>query len=203
MEWYPSCPALDELPKSVGLPPWITAMLFLIGSLAWQSASAAAPGPPTPCDRELSAKDVADLLVGKAGINRYSMTSQVPGDGCEFGVGGGPAFAFVDISVKESTPQTWKNLLMSTPHRPLPGVGDEAADLGTHDSNVPNAIETEVYARKGDLICMVSLHRSKGPAGEKLVVPASSDARSRKLGALCGRLFAEQTGSLRGSGSPR
>lgn len=190
MEWYPSCPALYGLPKRVGLPLSIAAAFFLIGSFAGQSASAAPPGPPTPCDKELSAQDVADLLVGKAAINRYSMTSSVPGDGCEFGVGGGSVFAFVDISLKKGTPQTWKNLLMFTPHKPLPGVGDEAADLGTHDSNVPNATETEVYARKGDLICMASLHRSKGPAGDKLVVPASSDASSRKLGALCGRLFA-------------
>jgi hypothetical protein len=74
------------------------------------------------------------------------------------------------------------------------GIGDEAFGTSTKNSNVPNAKETDLFARKGRLQCIVQLHRSNGD-GEKLVVPTTDGAVAAKLGALCKKLFAARGGT--------
>ncbi|HEX4365832.1 MAG TPA: hypothetical protein VH023_03335 [Rhodopila sp.] len=150
--------------------------------------------PPDPCDKELSINDVDGILTGKAKITHYSMSESKPGEGCELGVSGN-GIAFVDISIRKGDAQSFKNLLffVTPSHKSLGGVGDEAYVVPTTDSNIPNAWETDLYARKGGLQCIVELHRSKG-AGEKLVIPAGDDAVAAKIGSLCSKLFTARAG---------
>jgi hypothetical protein len=153
-----------------------------------------APRPPDPCDKELSVDDVQGILTGKATINHYSMSQSTPGEGCELGVTGN-GWAFVDISIRQGDLQSFQNLLffVPPPRKSVPGVGDQAYGAPTKDSNAPDAKETDLYALKGHLQCLVQLHRSKGD-GEKLVIPATDDAIAAKLGGLCNKLFTVRAG---------
>jgi hypothetical protein len=172
-------------------------LLALIGSSCIAAPAAAKPPrPPDPCDRkEFSVDDVRDILVGKATINHYSMSESSPGEGCAIGVTGN-GWALVDISIREGDVQSFQNLIffVPPPHTSLPGIGDEAFGTATKKSNVPNARETDLFARKGRLQCIVQLHRSTGD-GEKLVSPAGDGALAAKLGVLCKKLFAAHAGA--------
>jgi hypothetical protein len=173
-------------------------ILALIGGvfIAGPASAAKAPRPPDPCDRkELSVDDVRDILAGKATINHYSMSESNPGEGCSIGVTGN-GWAFVDISIREGDVQSFQNLifLVPQPRTSVPGIGDQALGTATKKSNVPNAKETDLFARKGRLQCIVQLHRSNG-AGEKLVIPATDGAVAAKLGGLCKKLFAAHAGT--------
>jgi hypothetical protein len=167
------------------------------GSLVAGTASAAkAPRSPDPCDRqEFLVDDVRDILAGKATINHYSMSESSPGEGCAIGVSG-KGWALVDISIRVGDVQSFQNLVffVPPPHTAAPGVGDEAFSTATKKSNVPNAKETDLFARKGRLQCIVQLHRSNGD-GEKLVVPATDGAIATKLGVLCKKLFTVHAGN--------
>lgn len=136
------------------------------------------------------ASDVQGILTGKAAITHYSMTEPDPGEGCTLGVRGS-AWASVDISIQQGGIQTFKSLISLSPpaSTPVAGIGDEAFRSSTTNSNMPNAKQTNLFARKGALICIVQLHRSNG-AGEKLVIPTTDDAIAAKLGTLCNKLFA-------------
>jgi hypothetical protein len=186
----------------IKMPPLRTAailtVLALIGGLfiAWPASAAKAPRPPDPCDRkELSVDDVREILAGKATINHYSMSESNPGEGCSIGVTGN-GWAFVDISIREGDVQSFQNLtfFVPPPRTSVPGIGDEAFSTATKKSNVPNAKETDLFARKGRLQCIVQLHRSNGD-GEKLVIPPTDGAVATKLGALCKKLFAAHAGT--------
>jgi hypothetical protein len=170
------------------------AIALVAGSIINVPALAAnAPRPPDPCNKELSVGDVQGILNGKATINHYSMSESAPGEGCSIGVSGN-GVAFVDISIRQGDPQSFKNLLFFAPSRkPVAGIGEEAFSTPTTKSNVPNSKETDLYARKGNLQCIVQLHRSNGD-GEKLVVPTSDEAIVGKLGGLCNKLFAARGG---------
>jgi hypothetical protein len=177
----------------------ILTVLALIGGLliAGHASAAKAPRPPDPCDRkELSVDDVRDIVAGKANtINHYSMSESNPGEGCSIGVTG-HGWAFVDISIREGDVQSFQNLtfFVSPPRTSVPGIGDEAFGTATKKSNVPNAKETDLFARQGRLQCIVQLHRSNGD-GEKLVIPPTDGAVATKLGALCKKLFAAHKGT--------
>jgi hypothetical protein len=184
------------------MPPLRTATVLavfaLIGGLfiVGPASAAKAPRPPDPCDRkEFSVDDVRDILPGKATINHYSMSESSPEEGCSIGVTGS-GWAFVDISLREGEVQSFQNLIffVPPPHTSVPGIGDEAFGTATKKSNVPNAKETDLFARKGRLQCIVQLHRSNGD-GEKLVIPATDGAVAAKLGALCKKLFAAHAGT--------
>lgn len=164
--------------------------LVLACLIATLPSAALAQDAKTPCDGPLAAADFSGLLVGTPKLNRYSMSQQKAGDGCEMGVSTDKLYAFVDIAVSERPAGFYKNLLAYTPHKPLAGVGDEAANMGTADGNAPGTSATAVYARKGSLVCMAELDRSKDPAADKLVVPMPEEALAGKLGALCAKLFA-------------
>ena len=175
----------------------LTVFAFIGGLFNAGPASAAkAPRPADPCDRkELSVDDVRDILAGKATINHYSMSESTPGEGCSIGVTGN-GWAMVDISIREGDVQSFQNLtfFVPPPRTSVPGVGDEALGTATKKSNVPNAKETDIFARKGRLQCIAQLHRSNGD-GEKLVIPPTDGAVAAKLGALCKKLFAAHAGS--------
>ena len=173
--------------------PKITSIL-LSAALVGAVSAFAAERPPDPCDKELSVSDADGILNGKATVNHYSMSESSPGEGCELGVTGG-GVAFIDISIRQGDKQSFQNLLyfVPPPRKAIPGIGDEAYGAPTKDSNVPNAKETDLYARKRNFQCLVQLHRSKGD-GEKLVIPATDDAIALKLGGLCNKLFAARAG---------
>jgi hypothetical protein len=186
----------------IAMPSLKTAAIFtvlaLIGGLfiAGPASAAKPPRAPDPCDRkELSIDDVRDILAGKATINHYSMSESNPGEGCAIGVSGN-GWALVDISVREGDVQSFQNLIffVPQPRTSVPGIGDEAFGTATKKSNVPNAKETDLFARKGRLQCIAQLHRSNGD-GEKLVISATDGAIATKLGVLCKKLFAAHAGT--------
>jgi hypothetical protein len=182
------------------LSPKVTATFTVVALLGISlhvlpAFAADTPRPPDPCDKELSVNDVDGILTGKATINHYSMSESRPGNGCELGVSAS-GVAFVDISIESGGAQAFQNRLtmfVPPPRKSVAGVGDEAYGIPTKDSNIPDAKETDLYARKGNLQCVVELHRSNG-AGEKLVIPAGDDAIAAKLGGLCNKLFAARAG---------
>ncbi|MEP6483979.1 MAG: hypothetical protein ABJB01_05975 [Rudaea sp.] len=147
-------------------------------------------GPPTPCDNELSVKDAADLINVPVSINHFSMTASRAGEGCELGSGSGFS-AFIDISIKKADRPRYASLVQfATKAAPLPGVGDEAISEPTTDSNVPNAKELAIVARKGDWVCEASLIHKNGVAGDKVLISTNDADNAKKLGALCNKLFA-------------
>jgi hypothetical protein len=184
--------------SSVRIPAiaWPLIALVCGWSVAGQASAAKPPRAPDPCDRgQFSVDDVRDILTGKATINHYSMSESTPGEGCTIGVAG-RGFAMVDISLREGDSQSYQNLIffVPKPHTAMPGIGDEAFATATKDSNIPNAKETDLFARQGRLQCIAQLHRSKGD-GEKLVIPTTDGAEAAKLGALCRKLFAAHAGA--------
>jgi hypothetical protein len=173
----------------------VIALIFAL-SVAGSSSAEGPSRPPDPCDKgQFSVDDVRDILTGKATINHYSMSESAPGEGCAIGVAG-KGFAHIDISVREGDIQSYQNLIffVPKPHIPMPGIGDEAFGTTTQKSNIPNAKETDLFARKGRLQCIAQLHRSNGD-GEKLVIPTTDDAVAASLGALCKKLFAARSGA--------
>ena len=146
-------------------------------------------GPPTPCDKELSPKDAADLINVPVSINHYSMSASTPGEGCELGAG--QSFgAMIDIAIKKGGPSYYTMLTQFLPSaRPVPGIGDGAVTSGTIDSNIPGGKEIDVYAHKGDWVCIAELIHKPGDGDKALVSPGDED-NARKLGALCTKLFA-------------
>jgi hypothetical protein len=173
-----------------------TIVLIAISFLAGTELAMAADPPraPDPCDKDLSVADVGSILNGKPNITHYSMSETTPGEGCELGVAA-DGVAFVDISIRRGDKQAFQAQLFFVPptRKAMAGVGDEAFFAPTTKSNVPDYKETDIWAHKGNLICIVQLHRSNGN-GEKLVVPASDDAIRNALGTLCNRLFAARGG---------
>ena len=147
---------------------------------------------PTPCDKELSVSDASGILKGTPAINRYSMSGRLPGEGCEWGVGNGnPGMAMIDIAVKGGAVNYISMMKQLAPKtlKAMKGVGDEAYDKGSSESNIPNTTEIEIYARKGDWLCVAEVHRANGEAGDKLLVTTDAGTLSERLGALCQKIF--------------
>jgi hypothetical protein len=153
------------------------------------------PRPPDPCDKDISVADVRGILNGKPNITHYSMSESTPGEGCTLGVTA-DGVAFVDISIRQGDKQAFQTLLFFVPpsRKAMAGVGEEAYFVPTTKSNVPDYKETDIWARKGNLICIVQLHRSNGN-GEKLFIPATDEAIGSALGTLCNKLFVARGGS--------
>lgn len=150
---------------------------------------AAYKGPPTPCDKELSTQDAAALINVPVSINHYSMSASTPGQGCELGAGKSFS-AMIDIAIKTGGASYYTMLTQGSPtSKPVPGVGDGAMTTGTVESNIPGGKEIDVYAHKGDWVCIAELIHKSGD-GEKVLVSLSDDDNARKLGALCTKLFA-------------
>ena len=178
--------------------------LLGLGLLALGLFAAAAPasadnytGPPTPCDKELSVQDAVPILVGKATITHYSMSASSPEQGCQFGViGNADTIGLIDFAIQNAGVPFFQNMLSFQPagRNPIPGVGDEAYGFPSTDSNIPGATETDIYARKGTMTCIVQLHRSNGAAGAKLIVPQTDADIAVKLGALCQKVFLARAG---------
>jgi hypothetical protein len=167
---------------------------FLLAAVLGLSSHAMAADAivPTPCDKELSVGDASGILKGTPRINRYSMSGRLPGEGCELGVGdGNPAIAMIDIAVKDRAANyiSMMKQIGGKNLKALKGVGDEAYDKGSYESNIPDATEIEIYARKGDWLCVAELHRTNGVAGDSLLVTTDAGAISEKLGALCQKIF--------------
>lgn len=152
------------------------------------SAADTYSGPPTPCDKELSAKDASDLINGPVSINRYSMSASTPGEGCELGAG--KSFgAMIDIAVKKGGAPYYTMVTQYIQNaKPVAGIGDGAVTSGTIDSNIPGGKEIDVYAHRGDWVCIAELIHKSGD-GDKALVSTADDDNARKLGALCAKIF--------------
>lgn len=186
------CIALAALAVSSCSPPTSTAASDAAKLAAKNPLGDAYKGPPTPCDGDLSVKDASDLISVPVSINHYSMAATVPGDGCELGAGQSFS-AFVDIAIKKPPQQFYANMLqLGGPHKPLPGVGDDAISFATADSNIPDAKEIDILARKGDWVCQANLIHKNGKAGDAVLVSTNDDENAKKLGALCNKLFAKR-----------
>jgi hypothetical protein len=185
-----------ETPMRICSITWSVIAIVCGLSVAEPASADKTSRPPDPCDKgQVSIDDVRDILAGKATVNHYSMSESTPGEGCSIGVAG-KGFALVDISMREGDLQSYQNLIIFVPkpHTSMPGIGDEAFSTATKESNMPNAKETDLFARKGRLQCIAQLHRSNGD-GEKLVIPTTDAAVAAKLGALCKKLFAAHSGT--------
>jgi hypothetical protein len=146
-------------------------------------------GPPTPCDKELSTKDAADLINVPVSVNHYSMSASTPGEGCELGAGKSFS-AIIDIAIKKGGAPYYTMLTQFLQNaKPVPGIGDGAMSSGTIDSNIPGGKEIDVYAHKGEWVCIAELIHKAGE-GDNVLVSRSEDDTARKLGALCVKLFA-------------
>jgi hypothetical protein len=96
----------------------------------------------------------------------------------------------IDIAIKKGDRQYYTMLTQGVAaSKPVPGVGDAAVTSGTIDSNIPGDKEINVYAYKGDRICIAELIHKPGE-GDKVLISAGDDDNARKLGALCAKLFA-------------
>jgi hypothetical protein len=172
-------------------PPIFWAALFLLAAPSMHQAKAQQAVIPTPCDRYLPASTVSGLLVGRPVINRYSMSGNRAGEGCEWGVSDAHSnFAMVDFAILKGLKMSFATLV--TLHgggKPLPGVGDRAEQFASSDSNIPNAKETDVMAQKGGMTCYAQLHRTDGSPGEKLTVTQDDQAIAARLGKLCSIRF--------------
>ena len=196
---------LNEISHGIGISLCIALATSAISACSQPSSTAASDaaklaaknplgdaykGPPTPCDGELSVKDAADLINVPVSINHYSMVATMPGDGCELGAGQSFS-AFVDIAIKKPPQQFYANMLqLGGPHKPLPGVGDDAISFATADSNIPDAKEIDIIARKGDWVCQANLIHKNGATGDTVLVSTNDGENAKKLGALCNKLFA-------------
>jgi hypothetical protein len=162
---------------------WVGMTICLAAAAFAPVSGVAAPytGPPTPCDRGITVKDAAPILKGNATVNHYSMAASMPGEGCELGVVDGTTIAMVDFAVTKGSLDI---LLLGRKHTPIPGFGDEAYFVATTASNIPHANETDVYVKKGPMICSAQLHRTIG-GGDKMVIPTSDHDIAMKLGTLC------------------
>jgi hypothetical protein len=152
--------------------------------------------PPTPCESDFSARDVAEILTGPATLNRYAMNAAL--DEKENGCGMGGANAFIDFSIHAKSSMQGDNKqvyrTMTSLHdpkgAPLPGVGDQAMWFDVQDSNVPGMSEFDTVSIKGEVICMADLHFRKGPDGDKAITAVRGEELAKKLGALCNKSFA-------------
>ncbi|MBS0212672.1 MAG: hypothetical protein JSR26_05740 [Proteobacteria bacterium] len=159
-------------------------------------ASSSKNAAPTPCETDLAASDVAQILTGSQILNRYSMNAALaePGNGCELG----DANAMIDFSIRVKPPmaggdnkQAYQsmNQYRNPKGSPLPGVGDQALWYDVHDSNIPDMLEFDTVAIKGEVICMADLHFKNGPVGDKAITAARGEELAKKLGALCNKSF--------------
>jgi hypothetical protein len=164
---------------------WLS--LFLLTATFVHQAKAQQAIVATPCDKYLPASTVSGLLVGKPAINRYSMSGNAAGEGCEWGVSDTQSnFAMVDFAILRGLKMSFADLVtLNGDGKPLPGVGDRAEQFATTNSNIPNAKETDVMAQKGDRTCYAQLHRTNGAPGEKLTVTQDDQAVAAQLGKLC------------------
>ncbi len=167
--------------------PTFCGALVLLAATSVHPAKAQQAIIATPCDKYLPASTVSGLLVGKPVINRYSMTGNADGEGCEWGVSDTQSnFAMVDFAILRGLKLSFADLVtLNGGGKPLPGVGDRAEQFATKDSNIPNAKETDVMAQKGDMTCYAQLHRTDGSPGEKLIVTQDDQAVAAQLGKLC------------------
>jgi hypothetical protein len=173
----------------------ISALVLVICSIATplfaSLAHAQQASPQTPCDKYLTAATVSGLLAGRPALNRYSQTEDEAADGCQWGLSDGTNFAMVDFSIEPQVATAFTNIEQMYPsHKTLAGVGDHADEFPTKPSNIPNAVETDVMAQKGGIICYAQLHRSNGPAGAKFIVQQDDDKIAAQLGKLCSLGFA-------------
>lgn len=156
--------------------------------------------PPTPCEKDFSARDTADILTGPPKLNRYAMNAALgeKENGCALGT----PDAFIDFSIHAKAPPSGDNKqvyeTLTSLHDPkgmfLSGVGDRATWFDVQDSNVPGMSEFDTIAIKGETICMADLHFRKGAVGEKAITPARGEVLAKKLGALCNKSFAARGG---------
>mgnify|MGYP001601872984 CR=1 FL=1 len=133
-------------------------------------------GAPIECSKIFAPADVAGILKVPATVSNYPYRT----GSCTFEAANGGGSVRLYSGTDITNELTWNDVSKSV-HRskfvPLPGVGDEALRLASTG--------TEVYARKGKLYCAVLLIDA-GQSG----TPTQGEELSKKMGALCTRIFA-------------
>ena len=129
------------------------------------------------CARVFSPGDVAGILTEPATISTYTLRS----GSCSFEAAKDAGTVRIYSGTDFTNELTWNDVTKSvhrTKYAALPGVGDEAY------RNIVDG--TELFARKGKFYCTVLLIGVKTPAS------ARGEPLSRKMGALCSKVFASR-----------
>ena len=132
----------------------------------------------TACEKNIAPADVVDIITAP-------VTKQ-PGFGpqsCSYHAAAG-ATVTISLSNGDDGKFTWST--MSNPANtgtlsPLAGLGDAA--LHARGGTV-------VIAHKGDLVCSVDITGTDNADGMKVITKARGEELAKKLGALCGKVFA-------------
>ena len=132
----------------------------------------------TACEKNITPADVADIITAPV-TKQPGLSAQ----SCSYHASAG-ATVTISLSSGEDGKFSWST--MSNPANtgtlsPLVGIGDTA--LHSHGGTV-------VVARKGDLVCSVDITGTDNANGMQVITKARGEELAKKLGALCGKVFA-------------
>jgi len=131
------------------------------------------------CAKDIAPADVADIVI--APVVRQG--SKLNPQSCSYHAAAG-ATVTISLSQGEDGKTFWD--MMSNPANvgtlsPLAGIGDSALHARGG---------TQVIARKGDLVCSVDITGTDNADGMQVITKARDEELAKKLGALCGKVFA-------------
>lgn len=169
--------------KLGGLCNTIFARLHLAGTTAAQKASigkrAGGNIVETACEKDVTPSDIAGIITAPVVKEAATMNPQ----SCSYHAAAG-ATVTISLSQGEESKSFWD--LMTNPAitgtlSPLAGVGDTALHARGG---------TQVIARKGDLVCSIDITGTDNADGMDVITRARGEELAKKLGALCGKVFA-------------
>jgi hypothetical protein len=175
----------DEMAKQRkfgGLCNTIFARLQLPGAAAMQTTpigkSNGGNVVETACEKNITPADVADII--SAPVTKLSGFGP---QSCSYHASAG-ATVTISLSSGDDGKFAWNT--MSNPANtgalsPLAGIGDTALHARGG---------TLVIARKGDLVCSVDITGTDNADGMQVITKARGEELAKKLGALCGKVFA-------------
>jgi len=165
--------------KLGGLCNTIFARLHLPGATAAQTApirkSAGGNVVQSACEKDVTSTDVADIIT----VPVIKQAAAINPQSCSYDAAAG-ASVTITLAQGEDGKTFWD--MMSNPANagalsPLAGVGDTALHARGG---------TMMIARKGDLVCSVGLVADN----KQLITKARGEDLAKKLGGLCGKVFA-------------
>jgi hypothetical protein len=169
--------------KLGGLCNTIFARLHLPGATAAQTApigrSAGGNVVETACEKDVTPADIADIITTQV----VKQAAVINAQSCSYHAAAG-ATVTINLSQGKDAKSIWA--MMSNPANtgtllPLAGIGDTALHARGG---------TLVIARKGDLFCNVDITGTDNADGMRVITRARGEELAKKLGALCGKVFA-------------
>jgi hypothetical protein len=169
--------------KLGGLCNTIFARLHLSGAAAVGSApigrSAGGNVVEAACEKDVTPADIAAVITAPVVKQRATINPQ----SCSYHAAAG-ATVTIALARGDEGKSFWD--LMTNPantgtQSPLAGVGDAALHARGG---------TQVIARKGTLVCSVDITGTDNADGMQVITKARGEELARKLGALCGKVFA-------------